>query len=182
MTQLILLERVEKLGLMGDVVNVRPGYARNFLIPQKKAMRATKANVELFAQKKVHIEAENLKRKEEALKVAAKMDNLSIIVIRQSGESGQLYGSVNTRDVADGVSEKGFAVNRTQVTILKPIKDIGLHTAIVKLHADVSVNVTVNVSKSVEEAHAQAQKAAKADKADKSENTEKTEADSAENA
>ena len=161
MIQLILLERVEKLGQMGDVVTVRPGYARNFLIPQKKAMRATKSNIESFAGRKLQLEADNLKHKEEAQKIAGKLEGFSIIVVRQSGESGQLYGSVNARDIAEGIREKGISISRTQVTIPAPIKYLGLHEAIVKLHPEISVSVTVNVAKSPEEAVLQAEKAQK---------------------
>ncbi len=162
MIQLILLERVEKLGQMGDVVTVRPGYARNFLIPQKKAMRATKANIEAFSGRKLQLEADNLKHKEEAQKIEAKLENFSIVVVRQSGESGQLYGSVNARDIAEGIKAKGITVSRTQVTIPTPIKYLGLHDAIIKLHPEISVTVTVNVAKSPEEAILQAEKAKKA--------------------
>jgi large subunit ribosomal protein L9 len=159
MIQLILLERVEKLGQMGDVVTVRPGYARNFLIPQKKAMRATKANVESFANRKIQLEADNIQNKQEAEKIAGKLEGLSIIVVRQSGESGQLYGSVNSRDIADGITQTGVTILRTQVTIPTPIKYLGLHEVRVTLHPEISVFVTVNVAKSLEEGKMQAEKA-----------------------
>lgn len=160
MIQLILLERVEKLGQMGDVVTVRPGYARNFLIPQKKAMRATKANVESFANRKIQLEADNLKNKQEAEKVAAKLDGMKIVVVRQSGESGQLYGSVNARDIAEGITQKGVSVQRTQVIVGATIKYLGLHTVRVILHPEVNAAVVVNVAKSIEEAKLQEEKAA----------------------
>jgi large subunit ribosomal protein L9 len=159
MIQLILLERVEKLGQMGDVVTVRPGYARNFLIPQKKAMRATQANIEAFKTRKVQLDADNLKLKSEAQTVAEKLKDFSVIMVRQSGEAGQLYGSVNARDIAEAIRNKGISIFRTQVIVLEPIKYLGLHAAKVVLHPEISVIITVNVAKTVEEAELQAQKA-----------------------
>src|SRR5277367_4422107 len=128
MVQVILLERIERLGQMGDVVNVKPGFARNFLLPQKKALRATKPNLEVFETRKAQLVADNLKRKEEAGKVAEKMAGLSVSMVRQAGESGQLYGSVNARDIAEAVVAAGYTINRAQVIIDKPIKTIGIHS------------------------------------------------------
>jgi large subunit ribosomal protein L9 len=156
MVQVILLERVEKLGQMGQVVDVRPGYARNFLLPQKKALRATKDNLAYFEKQRTQLEAQNLARKGEAEQVAAKLNGLSVIIIRQAGESGQLYGSVTARDVADGITEAGFTVGRSQVVLERAIKTLGLHKQRVVLHPEVSVTVTANVAQSTEEAEMQA--------------------------
>ena len=155
MVQVILLERVEKLGQMGQVVDVRPGYARNFLLPQKKALRATKDNLAYFETQRAQLEAQNLARKSEAEQVAAKLDGLSVIIIRQAGESGQLYGSVTARDIADGITEAGFTVGRSQIVLERAIKALGLHKQRVTLHPEVSVTVTVNVAQSAEEAEMQ---------------------------
>ncbi|WP_282609628.1 50S ribosomal protein L9 [Pelagibius sp. Alg239-R121] len=155
--EIILLERIEKLGQMGEVVSVKPGFARNYLLPQKKALRATKVNLEQFETQKAQLEAENLERKGEAEKVAEKMDGLSIIVIRQAGESGQLYGSVTNRDISDAVSEAGFTIDRKQVSLNAVIKTLGMHTVKVVLHPEVSVDVNVNVARSAEEAETQAE-------------------------
>jgi large subunit ribosomal protein L9 len=154
MVEVILLERIEQLGQMGDVVRVRPGYARNFLLPQKKAMRATAANKQHFEARKAQLVAENLQRKEEATAVAAKMTNVTLALVRQAGESGQLFGSVTARDIADGVTASGFTVNRAQVLIEKPIKTTGLHTVKLQLHPEVSVPVTVAVAQTKDEAEA----------------------------
>ena len=156
MLDVILLERVEHLGQMGEVVKVRPGYARNFLLPQKKAMRATKDNITYFETQREQLEGQNLERKKDAEKVAEKMAGLSVIIVRQAGESGQLYGSVSARDVADGITEGGFTVTRGQVVLEKPIKTLGLYTQRVTLHPEVAVTVTINVAQSVEEAEMQA--------------------------
>ncbi len=156
MVQVILLERVEKLGQMGQVVDVKPGYARNFLLPQKKALRATKDNLTYFETQRSQLEAQNLARKSEAEQVAKKLDGLSVMVIRQAGESGQLYGSVTARDVADGITEAGFTVGRGQIVLERAIKTLGLHKQRVVLHPEVSVTVTVNVAQSAEEAEMQA--------------------------
>jgi len=156
MVQVILLERVEKLGQMGQVVDVRPGYARNFLLPQKKALRATKDNLAYFETQRSQLEAQNLARKSEADQVAKKLDGLSVVVIRQAGESGQLYGSVTARDVAEGITEAGFTVGRGQIVLERAIKTLGLHKQRVVLHPEVSVTVTVNVAQSAEEAEMQA--------------------------
>lgn len=154
--QLILMERVAKLGQMGDVVKVRDGYARNFLLPQGKALRATKANMERFESERVHLEARNLERRGEAESVATKMDGTALIVVRQAGETGQLYGSVSPRDIADDLTEKGFAVTRSQINLNNPIKAIGLHDVEVSLHPEVQVMVSVNVARSLDEAERQA--------------------------
>jgi len=154
--EVILLERVEKLGQMGQVVRVRPGFARNFLLPQKKALRATKENLAYFETRKAQLVAQNLERKGEAEQVAKKLDGVSVVVIRQAGESGQLYGSVTARDIADAVTAAGFTIGRSQVTLEHPIKTLGLHKQRVVLHPEVAVTVTVNVAQSPEEAEMQA--------------------------
>ena len=154
--ELVLLQRVEKLGQMGDVVRVKPGYARNYLLPQKKALRANKDNLARFEQERVRLEAENLKRREEAERVAERVGGLSVVVIRQAGESGSLYGSVSTRDIAEACTEGGLSINRQQVVLEQPIKTLGLSTVRVSLHPEVSISVTVNVARSVEEAERQA--------------------------
>ena len=151
----ILMERIEKLGQMGDVVSVKPGYARNYLLPQKKAMRATEENRRAFDAQRVQLEAVNLERRTEAEGVAKKVDGLFVILVRQAGEAGQLYGSVNGRDVADQVTEAGVTIERGQIQLDRPIKAIGLHKVRVDLHPEVSVHVTVNVARSDEEAEIQ---------------------------
>ena len=156
MVDVILLERVENLGQMGQVVKVRPGFARNYLLPQKKAMRATKDNLAYFEKQRAQLEAANLTRKTEAEQVAQKLDGLSVVVIRQAGESGQLYGSVSARDIADGVTAAGFTITRGQVVLDKAIKTLGLYKLRVVLHPEVSVQVTANVAQSAEEAEMQA--------------------------
>jgi len=156
MMEVILLERVEKLGQMGQVVKVRPGFARNFLLPQKKALRATKENLAIFEQRRAQLETANLHRRSEAEQVAQKMNGVSVVLIRQAGENGQLYGSVSARDIADGVTEAGFTVTRGQVTLDKAIKALGRHPVRVVLHPEVAVQVTVNVAQSAEEAEMQA--------------------------
>ena len=154
--ELILLQRVEKLGQMGDLVRVKPGYARNFLLPQKKALRANKANVAQFAEQRVQLEAQNLKKREEAERLSERMAGLSVVVIRQAGESGSLYGSVSARDIADGVTEAGLTTNRSQIILSEPIKMLGLTHVRLVLHPEVSLQITVNVARSVEEAEKQA--------------------------
>jgi large subunit ribosomal protein L9 len=156
MMEVILLERVEKLGQMGQVVKVRPGFARNYLLPQKKALRATKENLAIFEQQRAQLEAKNLSRRGDAEQVAAKLNGITVIVIRQAGESGQLYGSVTARDVAQAVTAAGFSVAKGQVTLDKAIKTLGLYPTKVRLHPEVSVQVTVNVAQSAEEAEMQA--------------------------
>ena len=154
--QVILLERVEKLGQMGDEVRVKDGFARNFLLPKKKALRATKANRDYFQTQKVQLEANNLKLKSEAEKIGQKLDGKAFILIRQAGDRGQLYGSVSPRDIADSMEKAGFKVDRHQVTISVAIKAIGLFTIPVVLHPEVKVNITVNVARSEDEAERQA--------------------------
>ena len=156
MVDVILLERVENLGHMGQVVKVRPGYARNFLLPEKKALRATKENLKYFESQRAHLEANNLRLKSEAEHVAAKMAGLSVVMLRQAGETGQLYGSVSARDVADAISESGFKVERRQVVLDHAIKTLGLHSIKVALHPEVALTVTVNIAQSADEAAAQA--------------------------
>tara|TARA_R110000824_G_scaffold155226_7_gene327881 strand:+ start:39481 stop:40083 length:603 start_codon:yes stop_codon:yes gene_type:complete len=154
--QVVLLERVEKLGQMGDVVTVKDGFARNFLLPRKKALRATKDNLVQFEAQRAQLEARNLEARAEAEKVQAKLEGLTITVLRQAGDTGQLYGSVTTRDIADGVTAEGFSLNRNQVVLEHPIKSIGLHTIRINLHPEVSTTVVVNVARSAEEAERQA--------------------------
>jgi large subunit ribosomal protein L9 len=154
--QVILLERIAKLGQMGDTVRVRDGFARNFLLPKGKALRATAANKERFEHERVHLEARNLERRSEAQAVGEKLDGKSFTAIRQAGETGQLYGSVTTRDIADAIGADGFSVNRTQVDLNLPIKSIGLHTVKIVLHPEVVVSVTLNVARSADEAERQA--------------------------
>lgn len=153
--QVILLERVENLGQMGDVVTVRPGYARNFLLPRQKALRATQDNVAHFDAQKKDLEAQNLKRREEAEKVAKKMDGLKIVLVRQASEAGHLYGSVSARDIADGVTEEGFKIDRNQVNMDRAYKTLGLFPIKVSLHPEVAVSVTVNIARSLDEAKIQ---------------------------
>ena len=153
--ELVLLQRVEKLGQMGDVVRVKPGFARNFLLPQKKALRATKDNMARFEEQRAQLEAQNIKRREEAERVAERVGGLTIVIIRQAGESGSLYGSVSTRDIAEGCTEGGLTINRSQVILEQPIKTLGLTPVRVTLHPEVSISVTVNVARSVEEAERQ---------------------------
>lgn len=153
--QVILLQRVENLGQMGDVVTVRPGYARNFLLPRQKALRATKENIAFFDGQKKELEAQNLKRREEAQKVSGKMEGLKVALIRQASEAGQLYGSVTARDIADAVTAKGFKIDRNQVTMDRAYKLLGLYPVKVYLHPEVVVEVTINIARSEEEAKIQ---------------------------
>ena len=156
MIEVILMQRVEKLGQMGEVVKVRPGYARNFLLPQGKAIRANKENLARFEQDRARLEAQNLKRREEAERIAERVTGLTVTIIRQAGESGSLYGSVSARDIADGCKEGGLTVSRSQVLLEQPIKTVGLTTVRVELHPEVQLPVTVNVARSPEEAEKQA--------------------------
>jgi len=153
---LILLQRVEKLGQMGDKVSVKPGYARNFLLPQKKAIRANKDNLARFEATRAQLEAQNIQRREEAERVAERVAGLSVTIIRQAGESGSLYGSVSSRDIADGCTAGGLTVNRSQVILETPIKTLGVTNVRVVLHPEVSMSVAVNVARSLEEAEKQA--------------------------
>lgn len=156
--QVILLERVENLGQMGEVVNVKPGYARNFLLPRSKALRATKDNVAYFETQKKHLEADNLKRRAEAEKVGKKVDGIKVAIIRQASEAGQLYGSVSARDIADAVVEAGFKVDRSQVRMDRSYKLLGLYPVKINLHPEVTVEVTINIARSQEEAKIQEEK------------------------
>jgi LSU ribosomal protein L9P len=151
----ILLQRVEKLGQMGDIVTVKPGFARNYLIPKGYADRATKERLAHFETMKKQLEAENLKQKQEADAVAKKMEGLTLTFIRSAGETAQLYGSVRPQDIAEGVIDAGFTISRTQVHIETPIKTLGLHTVYVVLHPEVRVAVTLNIAKTEEEARNQ---------------------------
>ncbi|ADP70216.1 ribosomal protein L9 [Rhodomicrobium vannielii ATCC 17100] len=154
--QVVLLQRIGRLGQMGDVVKVRPGFARNFLLPQGKALRATKENLVRFEKERAQLEAHNLERKQEAEAVSKKLDGQRVMVIRQAGDSGQLYGSVSTRDISDAVTASGFTVDRGQVLLDHPIKTLGIHDVRVSLHPEVSVRVSVNVARTEEEALRQA--------------------------
>ena len=156
MIELILMQRVDKLGQMGERVKVKPGYARNFLLPGGKAIRATKANLEKFEGERAQLEAQNLKRREEAERIAERVAGLSVVLIRQAGESGSLYGSVSARDVADACKGGGLTLERSQVLLEQPIKTVGLTTVRVELHPEVQLPVTVNVARSPEEAEKQA--------------------------
>lgn len=158
--QIILLERVEKLGQMGDTVNVKPGYARNFLLPKGKALRATAENLKRFEDNRAQLEAQNLERRGEAEAVAEKMGDLSVVIIRAASESGQLYGSVNARDIAEAVTEAGSTVSRGQVIMEKPIKTLGIFDYRIRLHPEVTVSVAINVAQSQDEAVAQADRVA----------------------
>jgi large subunit ribosomal protein L9 len=154
--QVILLQRVAKLGQMGDVVNVKDGYGRNFLLPQGKALRANASNIASFEAKKMQLEAQNLETRKEAQVVADTLDGQTFVVIRSASDSGALYGSVTTRDAAEAATAGGFTVDRNQVVLDRPIKDLGLHTVTVVLHPEVSAKITMNVARSPEEAELQA--------------------------
>ena len=154
--QVVLLERVSKLGQMGDVVNVKDGYARNFLLPQGKALRANKANLERFENERAQLETRNLERKNDAEAVHANLNEQTFVIIRQSGDTGQLYGSVTTRDIASQLSDQGFSVERNQISLEMPIKNLGLHNVNVTLHPEVTSTVVVNVARTEEEAERQA--------------------------
>jgi len=154
--QVILLERIEKLGQMGDVVKVKPGFARNYLLPKRKALRATEENRKIFESQRVELEADNLKRRGEAESVAGKLDGLSIVLIRQAGEGGQLYGSVNARDLAQALDQEAVKVERSQVQLDKVIKVLGLHPVRIRLHPEVTATITANVARSEEGGRAQA--------------------------
>lgn len=154
--EVVLLERVAKLGQMGDVVTVKDGYARNFLLPTGKALRANKANLAHFESQKAQLEADNLERKQDAEAVKAKMDNQSVVIIRQSGDTGQLYGSVNSRDIAAALTESGFSVARNQVVLDTPIKVLGIYGIRIVLHPEVYSLIQVNVARTQEEAERQA--------------------------
>ena len=158
MMQVILLERIEKLGQMGETVTVRPGYARNFLLPQKKALRATKSNLEFFESQRSRLEAENLERRAEAQKVADKIEGTEIIVVRAASDTGALYGSVAARDIVEGLEALSISISRVQVALDSPIKEVGIATVRLRLHAEVSTTITVNIARSLEEAEQQKEK------------------------
>ena len=149
---IILLERIEKLGQMGDVVKVKAGFARNYLLPHKKALRATKENLAYFSTQRQQLEAENIKHRDEAQKVADRLNGLKVVVIRSAGDTGQLYGSVNARDIATAVTEAGFTIQRSQVVMERPVKTLGLFDLRVRLHPEVSATITANVARSADEA------------------------------
>ena len=153
--QIILLERIEKLGQMGDLVNVKPGYARNYLLPQGKALRANKANMERFESERAQREADNLTQRSEAETEAKKMDGLAVNMVRAASEMGQLFGSVTSRDIAEAVTEAGFAIDRSQVVMDRAIKALGLTETRIRLHPEVSVSVIVNIARSLAEAETQ---------------------------
>ena len=154
--EVILLERIEKLGQMGDVVTVKPGFARNYLIPQRKALRATKENLSVFESQRAQLEADNLARRQEAEAVAGKVEGLSVVIIRQAGDSGQLYGSVSSRDIAEAVTEAGATIQRGQVVLDRPLKTLGVHPVRVRLHPEVSIGISCNIARSEAEAEMQA--------------------------
>ncbi|MSQ85686.1 MAG: 50S ribosomal protein L9 [Alphaproteobacteria bacterium] len=158
--QVILLERIERLGALGDVVNVKPGFARNFLLPRKKALRANKDNMTYFESKRSELEALNAKHRDEAQGIAGKLDGFKLVLVRQAGEGGQLYGSVSARDIADALIEHKFKVERTQVVLANPIKVLGVTKIPVRLHADVKVIVEVTIARSMEKADLEAAQAA----------------------
>jgi large subunit ribosomal protein L9 len=153
--KVVLLERVERLGAIGDVVSVKDGFARNFLLPRQKALRATSTNLKVFEGQRAEIEARNQKNREAAERVAGDLDGTVYIIIRQSGESGQLYGSVSGRDVADAVVAEGKKVERSQIVLDRPIKTLGLHEVTVRLHPEVTALIKVNVARSMDEAERQ---------------------------
>jgi len=153
--EVLLLERVEKLGQMGDVVKVKDGYARNFLLPQKKALRATESNRKRFEVERAQLETSSLERRSEAEAVGEKLEGTSYILLRQASDMGQLYGSVSSRDIADALTEGGFSTDKRQINLKAPIKNLGVHEVSIALHPELFVAVTVNVARSAEEAEAQ---------------------------
>lgn len=156
MIEVILMQRIEKLGQMGEVVRVKPGYARNYLLPRGKAIRATRENLERFERERAQLEAQNLKRREEAERVAERVAGLAVVLIRSAGESGSLYGSVTARDIAEACKAAGLTIDRQQVQLDQPIKALGLWNVRIQLHPEVAITVTVNVARSAEEAERQA--------------------------
>ena len=154
--QVILMERVAKLGQMGDIVEVKPGFARNFLLPQGKALTASQKNISDFQIQKAQLEARNIESRKEAKNLASRLDGQTFIVIRSASETGALYGSVTPRDAADAATNGGFSVNRKQITLIKPIKELGLHEMAVVMHAEVTATIILNVARSHEEAELQA--------------------------
>ncbi|MEC9414247.1 MAG: 50S ribosomal protein L9 [Pseudomonadota bacterium] len=150
--EVILLERIEKLGQMGDVVKVKDGFVRNYLLPQKKALRASENNLEYFEKEKVQLEAINLEQKQEAEKILDKLDNFNLIIIRQAGETGQLYGSVSNNDIKNSLDDNGFIVEKNQIKLDKPIKTLGIHNVVIKLHPEVQATIALIVSRTESEA------------------------------
>ena len=157
MMDVILLERIEKLGQMGDVVRVKPGFARNYLLPQKKALRATEDNKKAFESRRAQLVAENLEQRKEAEAVGSRLDGLKVVIVRQASDNDQLYGSVTVRNIAQSVTDAGFTVDSKQVQLSRPIKAVGLHPVGIRLHPEVTVSITVNVARSEDEAELQAQ-------------------------
>ena len=153
--EVILLERIEKLGQMGDVVNVKTGFARNYLLPQNKALRKTKQNLSRFESERAQLEADNLTRKNEAENIAGKLENMNVTIIRAAGETGQLYGSVTSRDIAETVTKAGISINKNQVILNRALKVLGLEPIRISLHPEVSVEVTANIARNKEEAEQQ---------------------------
>ena len=153
--QIILLQRIEKLGQMGDLVNVKPGYARNYLLPKGKALRANNANMAQFESERAQREADNLTKRSEAEAEAKKMDGLAVSLVRAASEMGQLFGSVTSRDIAEAVTEAGFTINRNQVVMDRAIKTLGLTDIRIRMHPEVSVSITVNIARSLAEAEIQ---------------------------
>ena len=153
--EVILLERIEKLGQMGDVVNVKTGFARNYLLPQNKALRKTKQNLSRFESERAQLEADNLTRKNEAENIAGKLENMNVTIIRAAGETGQLYGSVTSRDIAESVTRAGISINKNQVILNRALKVLGLEPIRISLHPEVSVEVTANIARNKEEAEQQ---------------------------
>lgn len=154
--EIILLERIARLGQIGDTVKVKDGYARNFLLPAGKALRANEANRKRFETERVQLEARDLERRSDAEQVAAKLDGKTFVAIRSAGETGQLYGSVSTRDIGEILGEEGFTINRNQVELNQPIKNIGITTVTISLHGDVQISIKLNVARSQDEADRQA--------------------------
>lgn len=153
--EVILLERIAKLGQIGDIVNVKNGYARNYLFPQKKALRVNEENKKIFEAQRVQLEARNLERKNEAEKISERLEGQSFTLIRSAGETGQLYGSVSARDIAEVMTENGFSINRSQIELHHPLKTIGIHNVAIELHAEVRTSIIVNIARSAEEAERQ---------------------------
>ena len=152
----ILLERIEKLGQMGEVVSVKPGFARNYLLPQKKALRATEENKLDFEKRRTQLEGANLERRSDAEAIAGKLDGLAVVIVRQASDSDQLYGSVTVRNIAQTITDAGFTVDSKQIQLPRPIKTVGIHDVTVKLHPEVSVSVRANVARTADEAEMQA--------------------------
>jgi large subunit ribosomal protein L9 len=158
MIEVILMERIERLGQLGQVVKVRPGYARNFLLPQQKAMRATKTNIEFFEKQRAVFEAQNIQQRDEAVAASKKLEGISVMLVRQASDSGQLYGSVTARDVAEAATAAGHKIERRTVEITAPIKAIGQFPIKIKLHPEVTVSISVNVARTEEEGKMQLQR------------------------